>query len=84
MGMSLLYQVHEPLPDAQTALVRARALVAELGTSTDDPYKPELGPVVTVEQFHHALGRFTWGVVLAPRRRPVPAGGATRVLDRGA
>jgi hypothetical protein len=75
MGMSLLYEVLEPLPDAQTALARARALVAELATHADHPYKPELGPEVTAEQFRHALRHFTWGSFSPRGGGPFPPDG---------
>ncbi|MFE9448898.1 hypothetical protein [Streptomyces sp. NPDC006739] len=56
--MSMLYQVLEPLPDAVGALGRARELLGEFAEWADEPYSPEIGPVVTVEQFHYARRYF--------------------------
>jgi hypothetical protein len=59
--MSLLYEVLEPLPDAHSALERARGLLREFGECVDAPEMPELGTVVTVEQFNHARVYFARG-----------------------
>ncbi|MFI1172846.1 hypothetical protein [Streptomyces melanogenes] len=60
--MSFLYQVLEPLPDAAGALGRARELLGEFGESASDPC-PEVGPAVTLEQFHRARRYFTRGAL---------------------
>lgn len=59
VGMSLPYEVLEPLPDAMSALRRARELLGGFAEWADDPFSPEVGPVVTAEQFHHARHCFT-------------------------
>ncbi|RAG81319.1 hypothetical protein DN069_33555 [Streptacidiphilus pinicola] len=59
--MSLLYEVLEPLPDAESALRRARGLLSEFAAWTGEPEAPELGPVVTAEQFGHARQFFGRG-----------------------
>ncbi|WP_370109353.1 hypothetical protein [Streptacidiphilus sp. MAP12-33] len=59
--MSFLYEVLEPLPTADAALARARALCSEFGEWTGDPFDPQLGPVVTADQFHYARQHFTYG-----------------------
>jgi hypothetical protein len=61
MGMSLLYEVLEPLPDAQSALGRARELLKEFAEWVDDPNIPWTGQVVTAEQYVHAVTRFREG-----------------------
>ena len=61
MGMSLLYEVLEPLPDAESALRRARALLREFADWADDPDIPQIGQVVTAEQYVHALTFFREG-----------------------
>jgi hypothetical protein len=59
--MSLLYEVLEPLPDADSALRRARELLRDFAAGVDDPETPEIGAVVTAEQFAHACNFFRQG-----------------------
>lgn len=75
MGMSLLYRVLEPLPDARTALDRARELLSEFGEWVDDPETPDLGSVVTVDQFWHARVYFGRGEWRTASGRPFPEEG---------
>ncbi|SHI24569.1 hypothetical protein [Streptomyces sp. 3214.6] len=75
MGMSLLYQVLEPLPDAVSALRRARGLLGALTEWAEEPFAPEVGPVVTVDQFHYARRYFTWGDVERRDGSPLPPDG---------
>lgn len=56
--MSLLYEVLGPLPDARSALRRARELLRDFSEWADEPYPPEIGQVVTAEQYAHALRFF--------------------------
>lgn len=71
MGMSLLYQVQEPLPTAGDALRRARELLTRFADWTGEP-APEMGSVVTVEQFRHALRYFDLGVFRPSAGGPFP------------
>jgi hypothetical protein len=73
--MSLLYQVLEPLPDAMSALRRARELLGVFAEWVDDPFSPEVGPVVTVEQFHHARRYFPRGAFTCRDDSPFPPDG---------
>lgn len=59
--MSFLYEVLEPLPDAESALRRARELLRDLADWVDDPDIPDIGQVVTAEQYVHALKFFRTG-----------------------
>lgn len=59
--MSLLYEVLEPLPDAESALRRARELLEEFADWVDDPEPPDIGPVITAEQYAHAARFFREG-----------------------
>ncbi|MFG2133536.1 hypothetical protein ACGFNV_38050 [Streptomyces sp. NPDC048751] len=59
--MSLLYEVLEPLPDAESALRRARELLEEFADWVDDPEPPEIGSVITAEQYAHAIRFFREG-----------------------
>ncbi|MEU9170273.1 hypothetical protein AB0D34_21115 [Streptomyces sp. NPDC048420] len=61
MGMSMLYEVLEPLPDAESALRRARELLSEFAEWVDDPGLPVTGPVITAEQYAHASRFFREG-----------------------
>src|SRR5215470_10843003 len=61
MGASMLYEVHEPLPDARSALLFARDLPARFGTGEPDPPALAFGDIATREQFLHARRYFTGG-----------------------
>ncbi|MFD5537548.1 hypothetical protein ACFWIJ_06755 [Streptomyces sp. NPDC127079] len=52
---STLYRVREPLPDAVSALSRARAIMRDLTDWTAEPW-PHLDKVTTVEQTIYAPG----------------------------
>ncbi|MGW1257695.1 hypothetical protein ACWD5Q_21510 [Streptomyces sp. NPDC002513] len=83
--MSLLYEVLEPLPDAMSALRRARELLGVFAEWVDDPFSPEVGPVVTAEQFHHARQHFTRGAFTRRDDSPIPPDGLVefwRVVTR--
>jgi hypothetical protein len=83
--MSLLYEVLEPLTDAMSALRRARELLDGFAEWADDPFSPEMGPVVTVEQFHHARHCFTRGAFVCrdgSRFPPDGPDGFWRVVTR--
>ncbi|MEE4546078.1 hypothetical protein V2S66_29440 [Streptomyces sp. V4-01] len=75
MGMSLLYEVLEPLPDAHAALARARGLLAEFADYAEPPYSPDLGPVVTADQFRHSLRYFSRGWFTPRSGGPFPPEG---------
>ncbi|MGW0578702.1 hypothetical protein ACWD25_22665 [Streptomyces sp. NPDC002920] len=82
--MSLLYEVLEPLPDAMSALRRARELLGVFAEWVDDPI-PEFGPVMTVDQFRHARRHFTWGAFTCRDGSPLPTDGLVefwRVIGR--
>jgi hypothetical protein len=68
--MSLLYEVLEPLPDAETALRRARELLRDFADWAVEPEAPQIGPVVTAEQFAHAREFFRQGRFMTDRRFP--------------
>ncbi|MGW5248563.1 hypothetical protein ACWEQN_32890 [Streptomyces sp. NPDC004129] len=75
MGMSLLYEVLEPLPDAESALRRARELLRDFADWADDPDIPEIGQVVTAEQYAHALTFFRQGRFMTRAGRRFPETG---------
>ncbi|MEU0409033.1 hypothetical protein ABZ307_14645 [Streptomyces griseorubiginosus] len=81
MGASLLYQVLEPLPDAASALRRARALLSDFAEWVDEPSGPEVGPVVTVEQYEHACRLFTFGVFTRRDWGALPPDGPAEFRD---
>ncbi|MFD3499382.1 hypothetical protein [Streptomyces sp. NPDC058678] len=68
MGASMLYQVLEPLPDARTALLFARELLARFGTGTPDMPSLSFNDIATREQFHYARQYFTCGTFLSSKR----------------
>lgn len=73
--MSMLYEVLEPLPDAESALRRARELLDEFAEWVDDPEAPEAGSIVTAEQYAHASGRFREGWIQTHAGRRFPETG---------
>ena len=68
MGASMLYQVLEPLPDARSALLFARRLLARYGAGTPDMPSLAFNDIATQEQFQYARRYFTCGTFLCSKR----------------
>ncbi|WP_328806123.1 hypothetical protein [Streptacidiphilus fuscans] len=71
MGNSALYRVVEPFPDAATAVARAREILGFLSEGYSDPWvQPK--PIVTREQFEHAVAGFPTAQIMGIDDRDVP------------
>lgn len=68
MGASMLYQVMEPLPDARSALLFARQLLARFGTGAPDMPSLTFNDIATQGQFQYARQYFTCGTFLCSKQ----------------
>jgi hypothetical protein len=68
MGASMLYEVLEPLPDARSALLFARQLLARFGAGAPDLPALCFNDIATQEQFHYARQYFTCGTFLCSKQ----------------